>query len=118
MPPPVKLPVFYRTRRGGLTDDAGEKHPAAGLLPANDVVRDTFALSTAPHVINCVADAHVPRHCERSEAIQFCAVNSGLLPRLAPRNDEGVKSVRTFNECVSSARPSYRVFSCTELVLP
>jgi hypothetical protein len=28
-----------------------------------------------------------PRHCERSEAIQPCAVNSGLLRRFAPRND-------------------------------
>jgi hypothetical protein len=68
-----------------------------------------FRAEHCARVINRVADAHVPRHCERSEAIQLCAVNSGLLRRLAPRNDEAVKSVRTFNECVS-ARPSRRVF--------
>jgi len=28
-----------------------------------------------------------PRHCERSEAIQLWAMNSGLLRRIAPRND-------------------------------
>jgi hypothetical protein len=32
------------------------------------------------------------RHCERSEAIQLCVLNSGLLRRFAPRND-GVSSV-------------------------
>ena len=31
------------------------------------------------------------RHCERSEAIQLCVVNSGLLRRSAPRNDALVR---------------------------
>jgi hypothetical protein len=54
------------------------------VYAVNPRVWPSIAVDRAVGLTSAVTRA---RHCQRSEAIQPCAVNSGLLRRLAPRNE-------------------------------
>ncbi len=69
--PPLPLPHHHELRQGlPQASQSGQGHR-----------RDQAHAGRAAGVIAA------SRHCERSEAIQFCSAEAGLLRRFAPRND-------------------------------